>query len=92
MKKQMFEEMPGSVHEAGAILGGRTKPFRPIIIRSSAVRAIRGRTSLRQSEFAVDSLSVETSSWEHAIEARSIEEAARRARKLCRRANDFRYV
>jgi putative transcriptional regulator len=52
MKKQMFEELLGSVREAGAILRGRQKPSRRIVIRSSGVRVIRERTSLSQSEFA----------------------------------------
>ena len=52
MKKQMFEELLGSVREAGAILRGRKKASRRITIGSSRVRAIRERTSLPQSEFA----------------------------------------
>jgi putative transcriptional regulator len=52
MKKQMFEELLGSVREAGTILRGRKKPSRRIVIGSSGIRAIRERTSLSQSEFA----------------------------------------
>ena len=52
MKKQMFEELLGSVREAGAILRGRRKPSRRVVIRASGVRVIRERTSLSQSEFA----------------------------------------
>ena len=52
MKKQMFEELLGSVREAGAILQGRRKPSRRTVIRSSGIRDIRERTSLSQSEFA----------------------------------------
>jgi putative transcriptional regulator len=52
MKKQMFEELLGSVREAGAILRGRKKPSRRVVVRSSGVRVIRERTSLSQSEFA----------------------------------------
>ena len=52
MKRQMFEELLGSVREAGAILRGRQEPSRRIVIRSSGVRVIRERTSLSQSEFA----------------------------------------
>ena len=52
MKKQMFEELLGSVREAGAILRGRQKPSRRTVIRSSGVRVIRERTSLSQSQFA----------------------------------------
>jgi putative transcriptional regulator len=52
MKKKMFEELLGSVREAGAILRGRQKASRRIVIRASGVRDIRERTSLSQSEFA----------------------------------------
>ena len=52
MKKQMFEELLGSVREAGAILRGQKKPSRRTVLGSSGVRAIRERTSLSQSEFA----------------------------------------
>ena len=52
MKKKMFEELLGSVREAGAILRGQKKPSRRIIIGSSGVRAIREQTNLSQSEFA----------------------------------------
>jgi putative transcriptional regulator len=47
----MFEELLGSVREAGAILRGQ-KPSRRTVIRSSGIRVIRERTSLSQSEFA----------------------------------------
>jgi putative transcriptional regulator len=52
MKKQMFEELLGSVREAAAILRGRKKASRRITIGASGVRAIREQTSLSQSEFA----------------------------------------
>jgi putative transcriptional regulator len=52
MKREMFEELLGSVREAGAILRGEKTPSRRISIGSSGVRAIRERTSLSQSEFA----------------------------------------
>jgi putative transcriptional regulator len=52
MKKQMFEELLGSVREAGAILRGSRKASRRTVIRSSGIRHIRERTSLSQSEFA----------------------------------------
>jgi putative transcriptional regulator len=52
VKRQMFEELLGSVREAGAILRGRKKPSRRIVMRSPGVRVIRERTSLSQSEFA----------------------------------------
>ena len=52
MKKQMFEELIGSVREGGAILRGQQEPSRRISIGGSGVREIRERTSLSQSEFA----------------------------------------
>ena len=52
MKKQMFEELLGSVREAGSILRGERKPARRIAFPSPNVRVIRERTSLSQSEFA----------------------------------------
>ena len=52
MKKQMFEELLGSVREAGAILRGQQKPSRRAVVRNSGVRIIRERTSLSQTEFA----------------------------------------
>ena len=52
MKKQMFEELLGSVREGGAFLRGERKPSRRIVIRSTGVRIIRERTSLSQSAFA----------------------------------------
>ena len=52
MRRQMFEELLGSVREAGAILRAEQKPSRRTVIRSSGVRVIRERTSLSQSEFA----------------------------------------
>jgi putative transcriptional regulator len=52
VKKQMFEELLGSVREAGAILRGQQNPSRRTVTRSSSVRVIRERTRLSQSEFA----------------------------------------
>ena len=52
MKKAMFEELLGSVREAGAILRGQKKPSRRVVVSSSGVRRIREQTSLSQSEFA----------------------------------------
>jgi putative transcriptional regulator len=52
MKRQMFEELLGSVREAGEILRGRRKPSRRAVFRSSGVRVIREQTRLSQSEFA----------------------------------------
>jgi putative transcriptional regulator len=52
MKKQMFEELIGSIREGGAILRGQKDPSRRISIAASGVREIRERTNLSQSEFA----------------------------------------
>jgi putative transcriptional regulator len=52
MKKEMFEELLGSVREAGAILRGQKKPSRRTVVTPSGIRAIRGRINLSQSEFA----------------------------------------
>jgi putative transcriptional regulator len=52
MKRQMFEELLGSVREAGAVLRGQKRPSRRMVVRPSGVRTIRERTSLSQSEFA----------------------------------------
>jgi len=47
-----FGELLASVREGGAILRGQHKPSRSFVVEASAVRAIRERTSLSQSEFA----------------------------------------
>lgn len=52
MKKELFEQLLGSVREGGAILRGQKRPSRRTVIGASGVRAIRQRTSLSQSEFA----------------------------------------
>lgn len=52
MKKDMFDELVGSVREAGAILRGQKQPSRRFSIGASGVREIRERTKLSQSEFA----------------------------------------
>jgi putative transcriptional regulator len=66
MKRKMFEELLGSVREAGAILRGQTKPARRTVIGGAGVREIRERTSLSQSEFAqIIGVSVKTlQNWE----------------------------
>ncbi len=68
MKKQMFEELLGSVREAGSILRGERKASRRVVFRSPSVRTIRERTSLSQSEFAqLIGVSVKTlQNWEQA--------------------------
>src|SRR6266545_5258148 len=52
MKREMFEELLDSVREAGAILRGKKKPSRRVVIGASGVRTIREQTKLSQSEFA----------------------------------------
>jgi DNA-binding transcriptional regulator YiaG len=52
MKKEMFEELLGSVREAGSILRRQNKPLRRTVLSSSGIRAIREGTNLSQSEFA----------------------------------------
>lgn len=52
MKKDMFEELLGSVREGGAILRGQKEASRRTVITASGVRGIREKTSLSQSEFA----------------------------------------
>lgn len=52
MKPEMFEELLESVREGGEILRGRRKPSRRFVVQPSAIRAIRERTSLSQSQFA----------------------------------------
>jgi hypothetical protein len=49
VKRQMFEELLGSVREAGAILRGQQKPSRRIVIGSPSGRAdlVTPRVSLR---------------------------------------------
>jgi len=47
MKKEMFEDLLGSIREAGAILRGQQKPSRRTVIGSSGVRAIRERRALK---------------------------------------------
>jgi len=66
VKKEMFEELLGSVREAGAILRGQQKASRRLVVGPSGVRGIRERTSLSQSEFAqLMGISVKTlQNWE----------------------------
>jgi putative transcriptional regulator len=52
MKGHMFEELLDSVREGGAILRGQKRASRLVVIGASAVRSIRERTKLSQSEFA----------------------------------------
>jgi hypothetical protein len=43
MDRQLLEKLLGSVREAGAVLRGRRKASRRIVVRSSGVRIIRER-------------------------------------------------
>ncbi len=52
MKKEMFEELLGSVREAGAILRGDKAASQRTVIPSTGVRVIRESTSLSQADFA----------------------------------------
>lgn len=52
MRKDTFEELLGSVREAGAIVRGEREAARRTSIPASGVRGIRERTSLSQPEFA----------------------------------------
>jgi putative transcriptional regulator len=52
MKQKMFEELLGSVREAGAIVRGKKAPSRRVVFGSSSVRSIREQTNLSQAEFA----------------------------------------
>jgi putative transcriptional regulator len=57
MKREMFEELLGSIREGGSILRGEKAPSRRTAVgggggAATAVRSIRERTKLSQSEFA----------------------------------------
>lgn len=52
MKRHIFEELLGSVREAGAIMRGQQRASRRTRISTPGVRVVRERTSLSQSEFA----------------------------------------
>ncbi len=68
MKSKMFDELLQSVREGGAILRGQSKAPRRLEIRPSGIRAIRERTKLSQSDFALlIGVSVKTiQNWEQA--------------------------
>ncbi len=52
MKKAEFDELLGSVREAGAIKRGQRRASRRVTFKPADVRKIRTRLSLSQSEFA----------------------------------------
>jgi putative transcriptional regulator len=53
MKQRMFDQLLQSVKEGGAILRGEDKTARRIVVGSPEVIAIREKTRLSQSEFAL---------------------------------------
>jgi putative transcriptional regulator len=53
MKKEDFEELLGSVREAGRILRGEAKPSREFTFTPDDVRAIRNKLHKSQDEFAL---------------------------------------
>jgi putative transcriptional regulator len=52
MKKSDFEELIGSVREAGKILRGEVKPSRTFTFEADDIRAIRNKLRKSQDEFA----------------------------------------
>jgi putative transcriptional regulator len=53
MKKEAFDEMIGSIREAGRILRGEQKPSREFTFAPDDVRAIRAKLRKSQDEFAL---------------------------------------
>ena len=68
MQKKLFSELVTSLKQAGQIARGERKPSRVYLFSTSRVRAIRQRTKLSQSEFALlMGVSVKTlQNWEQA--------------------------
>ena len=52
MKKELFEELVGSIKQAGKIHRGEMKPSREFVFEPDDVRAIRAKLHKSQSEFA----------------------------------------
>lgn len=52
MDKAVFKELLASVREAGAILRGRRKPARTMVVEVPSAKEIRMATHLTQAEFA----------------------------------------
>ncbi|GMR14079.1 MAG: helix-turn-helix domain-containing protein [Gemmatimonadota bacterium] len=52
MNDDLFNELVASVREGGAILGGKTDVFRPIVGEELDVAAIRDEYGLSQAKFA----------------------------------------
>ena len=53
MKRESFEELLESVHEAGRILRGEAKPSREFVFTPEDVQAIRKKLKKSQDEFAL---------------------------------------
>jgi len=52
MKKQLFDELVASIHEAGQIHRGELEPSRRFVFEPEDVRKIRAKLHKSQSEFA----------------------------------------
>ncbi|MDL2216514.1 helix-turn-helix domain-containing protein [Desulfovibrio sp. OttesenSCG-928-M14] len=52
MDKDLFDELLGSIKQAGGILRGEVPPSRCIAVEEQDVKAIREKLRLSQSEFA----------------------------------------
>lgn len=68
MDKKLFSDLVTSLKQAGQIAQGKRKPSRAYRFSTSRVKAIRARTKLSQSEFALlMGVSVKTlQNWEQA--------------------------
>jgi putative transcriptional regulator len=68
MDKKLFSDLVTSLRQAGQIAQGKRKPSRAYRFSTSRVKAIRARTRLSQSEFALlMGVSVKTlQNWEQA--------------------------
>jgi putative transcriptional regulator len=53
MKKEAFDELIGSIREAGRILRGEQKPSREFVFAPEDICAIRARLRKSQDEFAL---------------------------------------
>jgi len=52
MDKKLFEELVGSIKQAGSIARGEVQPSRSFVVEEQDVKAIRENLHLSQSEFA----------------------------------------
>jgi putative transcriptional regulator len=52
MKRELFEELVGSIKEAGRIHRGEAKPSRTFVFKPEDIREIREKLHKSQSEFA----------------------------------------